>query len=287
MTNRSRTEKPDAAVPDDPRSAAGWQLEGNAAEAYERYLVPAFFAGWAERLVALAAPRPGERVLDVGCGTGIVARTAAAGIGPSGTAVGVDLNPGMLEVARAASAGIRPAIDWRLGDAAGLPFADGAFDVVLSQQALQFFTDRTAALREMRRVLARSGRLGLNVLRPIAFSTVYEPLADALARHVGPAAGAMMRSPFPSSGREALRAEVKAAGFADVRILIDVATVRYPSAGELLRREAASSPLAGPIGALDPDVRAALVAGLEKTLADHADDDGIVFPMESFLVLAR
>jgi 2-polyprenyl-3-methyl-5-hydroxy-6-metoxy-1,4-benzoquinol methylase len=72
-----------------------WQVAGSAPEVYERELVPAVFGVWAPILVELAQPRSGERVVDVACGTGIVARFAAKRVGPTGAVVGVDLNPGM------------------------------------------------------------------------------------------------------------------------------------------------------------------------------------------------
>jgi predicted RNA methylase len=71
-----------------------WQVAGSAPEIYERELVPAVFGAWAPMPVELAQPHPGERVVDVACGTGIVARIAAARVGPTGAVVGVDLNPG-------------------------------------------------------------------------------------------------------------------------------------------------------------------------------------------------
>jgi ubiquinone/menaquinone biosynthesis C-methylase UbiE len=151
------------AMTQEPVAAERWQLEGGVPRSYERFLVPALFGPLAERLVRLAAPGPGEPVLDVACGTGIVARRAAASVGPDGAVAGVDLNAGMLEVAGEAAADVRPPIDWRAVDAADLPFADGAFDIVFCQQGLQFFPDRTAALREMRRVLVPSGRLALAI----------------------------------------------------------------------------------------------------------------------------
>lgn len=77
-----------------------WQVAGSAPEVYERELVPAVFAPWAPMLVALAHPGRGERVIDIACGTGIVARIAAVQVGPDGAVTGVDLNPGMLNVAR-------------------------------------------------------------------------------------------------------------------------------------------------------------------------------------------
>jgi ubiquinone/menaquinone biosynthesis C-methylase UbiE len=265
----------------------GWQLAGKSAEAYERYLVPALFAASAERLLDLARVEAGDRVLDVACGTGIVARKAAPRAGAAGKVVGLDLNPDMLEVARAASAGTHPAIEWRQGNAAELPFADGAFDAVLCQQALQFFSDRPKAFREMHRVLAPHGRLALSVCRPIEYSPAYPPLAEALERHVGPDAGAMMRSPFLSWNREELRAALREAGFQDVRIRIAVAEVRYPSPEELVRQEAASSPLAGPLSALSSDVRAALIRDVNAALSERVDDDGVVSPLETFVVAAR
>src|SRR5215217_6682792 len=102
-----------------------WQLEGTAAELYERYLVPAITAFWAADLVRRAAPSAGERVLDIACGTGIVARLAAERMG-AGHVVGLDLNAGMLGVARAASTGSNPPITWLEGSALDLPFPDGS-----------------------------------------------------------------------------------------------------------------------------------------------------------------
>src|ERR1700722_8583613 len=141
----------------DPMSQQGqWQVAGSAPEVYERELVPAVFRPWAPILVDLAHPRPGERVVDVACGTGVVARIVAARVGPKGTVVGVDLNPGMLSVARSAvSTDPRASapVQWQEASADKLPFPDGSFDIVYCQLGLQFFVDRAAALCEMRRVL--------------------------------------------------------------------------------------------------------------------------------------
>jgi len=147
-----------------------WQVAGSAPEVYERELVPAVFGAWAPILVELAHPRAGDRVLDVACGTGIVARIAAAHAGPSGTVVGVDLNPGMLSVARSValtdSQSAAP-LKWQEASADKLPFPSASFDVVYCQLGLQFFAGRPAAVREMRRVLGAGGRLALMVWRSI------------------------------------------------------------------------------------------------------------------------
>ena len=271
----------------DPRDrATGWQLEGSSAEAYERFLVPGMFAPWADVLVDRTAVQPGDRVLDVGCGTGIVARRAAPMVAPDGAVVGLDPNEGMLAVARTATQGEAESIEWRRGEAAEIPFPDGSFDVVVSQQALQFVTDPAAAFREIRRVLDPDGRVGLAVWRPIEFNRIYATVADALERHVSDEAAAMMRSPFSSWDVSELRGIVREAGFPDVTVTIGIGSMRYPSAGELIRRESASSPLAGPLAALSRDARDALVEDVGEALDAYTDDEGIVVPMETFLVTA-
>jgi ubiquinone/menaquinone biosynthesis C-methylase UbiE len=264
-----------------------WQLEEASAEAYERYAVASWSRPLAEQLVALAAPRDGERVVDVACGTGIVARLAARRVGERGSVVGVDLNDGMLDVARAQKDGGHVAIDWRQGDAEALPLPDEAFDLVACQQGLQFFAHRSAALDEMHRVLAPGGRVALSVMRPIAHNAGWGALADALARHAGPEAGAMMRAPFPDWDAAELRELVTSAGFHDVRLLIVVASARYPSPEELVRWEAAASPLAGSLSALSAETRAALIDDVAAAIADRIDDDGVVLPQETHIVLAR
>src|ERR1700759_2156419 len=160
-----------------------WQVAGSAPEIYERELVPAVFGVWAPILVELAQPRSGEHVVDVACGTGIVARTAATSVGSAGAVVGIDLNPGMLGVARSLRS--KGSLQWQEASADKLPFPDGSFDVVYCQLGLQFFPDRPAALREMRRVSSANGRLALMVRRGIHESPGFAVLADALEQHVG------------------------------------------------------------------------------------------------------
>jgi ubiquinone/menaquinone biosynthesis C-methylase UbiE len=148
-----------------------WHFDENPEELYECYLVPAKFGPWAEDLVALGAPQPGERVLDVACGTGVVTRLVVPHVGAKGKVVGLDLNAGRLAVAHAHSSELGVAIEWREGDVSALPFSDASFDLVCCQQGFQFFPDRLAALREMSRVLVSGGRLALNVWRSIEHQT--------------------------------------------------------------------------------------------------------------------
>ena len=268
------------------RPAEHWQLDGNSAEAYERYLVPRMLAPWATHLVEDVEVQSGSRVLDVGCGTGIVAREAALRVGEEGTVVGLDVNEGMLAVARSISSDAHPAVMWQQGSVLQMPFPDEVFDVVLAQQMLQFVAGPVAALREMHRVLAPGGRLGLTVWRALEHHAAYRTMAEALEQYVGVEAGTMMRSPFSSWDREALRGMLDRAGFRQPHLRLGIRAMRYPSVAEFLRREAASSPLAGPIGALSKDCRRGLVRHLEHALQSYMDDEGVVFPMETWIIQA-
>ena len=263
-----------------------WQFAGSVPENYERYLVPALFKPWAEDLVEMAALRSGDRVLDIACGTGIVARIAARRLGGNGSVIGLDLSGPMLDAARASPEGA--AVEWQEGSAMKLPWPDAAFDVAFCQQGLQFFPDRIVALREMHRVLASSGRLALSVWGPIERSSGFTVLADALAQHIGPEAGALMTTgPFSLSNGSELRALIAEAGFQDISIHLAVKTIRFPSTDEFVLRYAAGSALGTAITNTNDDARAALLAEIAAKLRSTVDDQGLGFPIESNMVLAR
>jgi SAM-dependent methyltransferase len=261
-----------------------WQVAGEGpASAYEKYLVPAFFAGCAERLLELAEVKPGERVLDIATGTGIVARMAATQVGGEGKVTGTDVNEGML--AAAAAAGPED-VEWQPAEATSLPFPDGSYDLVTCQQGLQFLIDRPAALHEMRRVLAPQGRVAIAVWRGIAVNPAFVAVVDVLDRYVGNDAGMVMREPFAGPDRADLHRLLTAAGFRGVRVRIGIIDVRFPSAREFLRREVVSTPLAEPVSGLDEARHEEMLAELERTLAPYTDDDGIAFPFQTWLAVA-
>jgi SAM-dependent methyltransferase len=120
--------------------AATGQVIASAAEVYEQFFVPALFAQWPERVLDHAGVVGGDDVLDVACGTGVVARAAADRLRGHGSVSGVDVNDAMLAVARRSAA----PVTWVPGRAEALPFPDGAFDRVVCQFGLMFFTDRAA-----------------------------------------------------------------------------------------------------------------------------------------------
>ena len=137
-------------------------LDRDTAMGWERNFVPRF-RPWAERLVAAAAPGPGQRVLDVACSTGLAARLAAPRVGEGGHVAGIDNAPRMIEVAEAVCADVLPTIEFRTGDALDLPYPGADFDLVVSNQGLHFVGDPVLALEEMHRVLVGGGRLALGV----------------------------------------------------------------------------------------------------------------------------
>jgi len=234
-----------------------WHLAGTAPEIYAEHLVPAVFAPWAPVLLDAAAVGIGHTVLDVACGTGVVAAAAAERVGPSGAVTGVDINPGMIAVA-ARTRGVR----WAQADAARLPFPDGGFDRVLCQAGLQFVPDRLGALREMRRVLRPGGRVALLVWRALHHSPGFAALADALQAVVGPEAAAVMRAPFVfGDDPRPLVTLLDSAGFGDVDVQARAGTVRFASVEAFVRCQRAASPLAAHVDVRhEPDLIAYVAA---------------------------
>jgi len=174
--------------------------------------------------------------------------------------------------------GVRP---WVQATAGRLPFPEGSFEVVCCQLGLQFFPDRSAALAEMARVLVPGGRLVVMVWRSIDHSPGFEVLAAALDRHIGSAAGAMMRAPFGLGDEGALRGLVAGAGFGEVAVDRQAGVVRFGSARELVVAYGAGSPLAGPIGGTGPAARAGLVAEVQAALEGWQGAVGLAFPIEA------
>jgi ubiquinone/menaquinone biosynthesis C-methylase UbiE len=266
---------------------SGWQISGNAPEAYERYVIPALFSEWAHDLVETAALQAGERVLDVACGTGVVARSAAPVVGGTGQVVGVDVNEGMLAIARTVPPPPGAAIAWQQGDAAFLPFLETAFDAVLCQQGLQYFAQRAAALQEMARVLVPGGRLALSVWRPLERQPFFVALVDAIESHLSAEVAALQRAAFTLGEAEELRGLVTTAGFSAPHIRLVVKLMRYPSLVEYLPGYLAATPMAGAVAALDDARRTVLFRELQTALRPYVDDTGLAVPMECHVVVAQ
>jgi ubiquinone/menaquinone biosynthesis C-methylase UbiE len=222
---------------------------------YERFFVPAIGEPLAKDLVALAKPRRGDRVLDVACGTGIVARLAAKEVGPTGGVTGLDVNPGMLAVARSATPeGVT--IEWIEADAAAIPLPDASFDIVFCQMGIQFMQDVPAALREMKRVLARDGRVALSVPGPAP--QLFETLAESLATHAGAEAAGFVKRVFSIHDEEKIQGLLGEAGFKDPFVQSDTRTLRLPPAAEFLWQYLSSTPLAIALSQVDDERKKSL-----------------------------
>jgi SAM-dependent methyltransferase len=262
-------------------STDAFQISPETAEAYEAAFVPSLFAHLAPVLIDAAGVTAGDRVLDVACGTGIVARTAAERAGPAGHVVGLDRNEAMLTVARR----VRPDLEWRQGDAAALPFPDGWFDVALCQSGLMFVPDPIEAVRELGRVVRPGGRVAVQVWSSLDRQYGFQPLADAVARHAGPDAVALISTYFRLGDREQFTGHFTLAGLrvTDVRTL--PVTVRAPSVDDYITTEVASTPL---IDRISGDVYRRIREEAGAGLARYTDATGaLALPLEAYLVAAR
>jgi ubiquinone/menaquinone biosynthesis C-methylase UbiE len=268
-----------------------WQLARSAAELYERYLVPAVTAVWAADLVDRVALRRGERVLDVACGTGVVARAAAARVGGDGRVAAIDINPAMLAVARSIRLVRGATIEWHEGSALALPFGDHTFDVALCQLGLQFVPAPGVALAELRRVLDGRGRLGASVYSAIERNPATYALSQALDRRLEPGASRAKRAEHALANEAELRRLATDAGFLDVRVETVTKTIHYPSAAAYVEVQLAATPLASVIADLDAARREATVSSITADVAaalePQSGPDGLSFPQEAHVVLAR
>lgn len=261
--------------------AKAGQVSTTAAEIYDRKFVPALFGQFAPVLAEALAIRKGEAVLDVGCGTGIVALAAAGRVGPRGRVAAVDINPGMLAVARAKS----KAIEWREAAAEALPFDDASFDVVTCQFALMFLADRTKALSEMCRVTKPGGRIGIFVWDTIENSPGYDTLVPVLGEVVGPDAAEALSAPFCLGSRAAVDDELAKAGLSPERHLTFSGTARHASLDDWIDTEIGGWTLADRISAEQIE---RIKDRVRARLSHPAAADGsLALPAPALLVVVR
>ncbi len=199
--------------------------EITAAKAYEDLHVPALFQQWAPKVLDAAKIRQGQRVLDIACGTGILAREAISRVGNNGHVAGLDPNPGMLAVARQ----LAPSIAWKEGVAEALPYDDNTFDVVVSQFGLMFFKDRRAALREMLRVLVPGGRIAVAVWESLENVEAFPTRVSMLERFAGKQAADALRAPFVLGDSTRLEKLFKDAGVSSVAVTTYPGTACFPN----------------------------------------------------------
>lgn len=200
------------------------QVTLEAAQLYERFFVPALFDQWPRQLLELAGVGVGDQVLDVACGTGVLARAAQTRVGPTGTVTGLDINEGMLAVASREE----PGVTWVPGRAEALPMNDATFDEVLCQFGLMFFADRGSAVGEMARVARPGGRVCVATWAELAESPGYSALVELLDDLVGREPADALAAPFVVGTEDELRA-VMSTAFDQVVVHRLEGRARFPS----------------------------------------------------------
>jgi ubiquinone/menaquinone biosynthesis C-methylase UbiE len=243
---------------------------------YEQHFVPAIGRPFAERVIEAAGPRRGERVLDVACGTGIVARLAAERVGADLVA-GIDGHPEMLSSARS----VNPDIDWRQASAEGLPFDDASFDVVVCSLGLQFFVDQVRALGEMRRVMRPGARLAVATVGPTP--EPFRMLHRVLSAHLGEHVAAFVDAVFALDEPDRLGELMNSAGLHDVEATTQKITLHLGPPADFFWQYLLATPLAEHVAPLDDDDRAALERAIVERWRPLADDGGLQVEVDMVL----
>jgi SAM-dependent methyltransferase len=259
---------------------SGWQLAGDAPTAYTRFALK-IMEPWTDDLILSAGCRDGDRVLDVACGSGVVANRVNLVSRKLCTIIGIDVNAGMLDVARS-----NPQIEWRQASATEIPFEDASFDVVLCQQGLQYFPDRGTAMREMARVLVPGGRIALNVWGALVRQPFYVALLDAVATFLGTDGRSAFDLAFSLSTADELRNLARDAGLQNTYVRFEHRTVRHSAPARFVAGFMGATPVAGQFLTLSDDRRQAFVSHVLEQLAGFMDDAGLAFPMENHFLTA-
>jgi ubiquinone/menaquinone biosynthesis C-methylase UbiE len=255
------------------------------AEMYERWLVGPLFRPWAEMTFEQVGLSPGDRVLDVACGTGVVARVARERLGDAGHVVGIDVSRDMLAVARV----VAPEIVWREGAAVALPLLEGEqFEIVVCQQGLQFFCDKPTAVTQMRRALAKGGRLAVATWRSDDEIPLLRELRRVAERHVGPIAD--QRHGFGDAAP--LEALLRGAGFHGVRLRTISRTMRFDDGAPFLRLNTMALVGMSAVGKAMSDherkrIEKVIVSESKPVLEHYSDGSALAFDLRTNLATAR
>jgi len=268
-------------------SKNGWQLCGNGPEAYEKYIVPAFSGAWARDIVSRARLRKGKRVLDVGCGSGIVARYAYNQLGEDSCIVGIDINKIMLKKASEIVCPKRSPVELIFAPADKIPFVKDVFDVVFCQQCMQYFTDRHQALTEIRRVLAYNGRIYFSVWRPIENFPFYRALYKALETYVNQDAATLLLSAFSLGDSRKLKHMFKETGFTHIDITLVNKNMCFSPFDDFLIGGIAASPFGNEVLALSDKKREEMFQMIRESLSYYIHKSGFAAPMECYVISAQ
>lgn len=249
--------------------SSGFQLAQRQATAYETF-TSVFMEGSARLLADGALIRPGDVVLDLACGTGLVARHAAALVRPDGRVVGADINAAMLEIARGA---IDHGVEWVESPCDALPCDDDTFTHVLCQQGFQFFPDPLAAMREARRVLRPAGALVATVWATPGQNPYIENQLDLLAA-VEPSLATSVQRATPANADDFLRLTAESAGFHDIEVTMLEHDVDIADFAPWFLAQTGGTPWGPTLAALTEAGRQDLAAAMTARLEPFATPEG-------------
>lgn len=261
-----------------------YQLEGNAAELYEKHTMPSGTRPAAERLLEHVTLKPTDRVLDAACGTGIVARLVAQAGTQIASLVGLDLNQSMLDVARSLEPAANFPITWQHGDLCALPNANTAFDVVLCNHGFQFVPDKPAALQEIKRVLSDGGRYAFTVVS--AAPPMNVAIADSVRRHIGEELVKSVLAPFSFRDAALIKQLLSDAGFENVSIEDIAFTRRFPAKPSVAMDVIERSAYAKDVAAATETSRTAITEEVYEAMQPYREGDEFAEPVSNFLVQA-
>lgn len=263
-----------------------YDLPSDGVEVYERFIVAGVMKPFAHGVIEAAHLSSGQALIDVACGTGIVARMTKPIVGGSGRVVGVDINAAMLTMAAQLAQIERIAVEWREASVTGLPFETSSFDVALCHHGLQYFPHRVDALTEIRRVLRPGGRLVASVWRPVRYNPGHHAFANALEKYVSALAAAERRTPFSFSEPTDVREAFMSAGFENTNITLDARVARFPSPKAMIEIMVQGSPLAKVLDPMSRDAMSRVVEAVSRDLEPYLDDVGLALPMQSWVISA-
>ena len=215
-----------------------------------------------------------------------MARLAAVRLGTEGRVVATDIAQPMLDIARAKAPPGGAPIEYLNSPAAPLAAATGAFDAVLCQQGLQFFPDRPAALREMRRVLKSGGRAAIAVWAELERNQIFAAFHAALRSTAPNALVELITAPFSWPSGVALKSAAEDAGFRDVRLSTPSLPMVLEGGVEQAVQSFAATPVSPGVAELAQDVQHAVFARMRDEMARLLTDSKVVGAMTSNIIVA-